>query len=111
MLNKAFKDSYKVEQIKHCIYGLPIAKLTCTAEVLGSIDVAIDDLLTIKINVDFPNLEKQKTTGYICSNSYKYLRKDGWYLIVTDKGFNGVAMVKKIDIEKETFEFKIEEKL
>lgn len=58
MLNKAFKDSYKVEQIKHCIYGLPIAKLTCTAEVLGSIDVAIDDLLTIKINVDFPNLEK-----------------------------------------------------
>jgi hypothetical protein len=92
ILNKSFKDSYKIEQIKLAIHGLPVAKLTCTAEVLGSIDVAKDDLLTIKIRVDFPNLEKNKTTGFICSNGYKYLRKDGWYIIVTDKAFNGVAM-------------------
>lgn len=77
----------------------------------GSIDVAVEDFLTIKIRVDFLNLEKWKTTGYIHSNSYKYLRKDGWYLIVTDKAFNGVAMVEKIDIEKEFYEKKIVEKL
>jgi len=68
-------------------------------------------MLTITIRIDFTNLEKWKTTGYIHSNSYKYLRKDGWYLIVTDKGFNGVAMVEKIDIEKEFYEKQIQEKL
>jgi len=74
-------------------------------------DIALNDMLTITIRVDFPNLEKYKTTGYICSNSYKYLRKDGWYLIVTDKSFTGISVVEKIDIEKEFYEKIIQEKM
>jgi hypothetical protein len=93
-LKKSFEKTKSVEEIeelKKAIFGMPVAKLNCSAEVKGSIDIAVEDMLTITLRVEFPNLQKWKTTGYIHSNKYKFLRKDGWYIIVTDKSFQGVA--------------------
>ena len=113
-LKKSFEKTKSVEEIeelKKAIFGMPVAKLNCSAEVKGSIDIAVEDMLTITLRVEFPNLQKWKTTGYIHSNKYKFLRKDGWYIIVTDKSFQGVAQIEKIDIEKEFYEKVITEKL
>lgn len=85
--------------------------MTASAEVLNSTDIALGDRLNIKLRVDFPNLKKDKVTGYVHSRNYPFLRKDSWYLILTDKAFNGIAGCEKIDIEKEYYEKEFQEML
>lgn len=89
------------EQMLQC---LPLVKLQMKCFVEGEDDIVIGDLLTCKLIVTFPNLKKGQQSGYVCSKTYPYLRRDSWYLIITDVALDGIACVEKLPIDEEVFE-------
>ena len=75
-----------------------------TAEVKGEEVVQVGDILTCKLQVEFLNLKEGEQSGYVHSRTYPYLRREGWYLIITDASMTGIASVEKLSIEKNVFE-------
>ena len=82
-----------------------------TAQVHGSDNFEVGDILTCKLRVDFVNLEKGQQSGYVHSKHYPYLRRDCWYLVITDETMTGLAAVEKINIDQEFYEKEFQEKI
>jgi len=101
-VENVFKDSGKVNHIydeqEKCIDALPLVKLTMTAFVEGEDEIVVGDILTCKMRVDYYNIEKGQKSGYVHSKHYPYLKKDNWFLIITDDTFTNLAAVEKLEI-------------
>jgi len=86
---KVFSDhpdqKYKLEEQEKCIEGLPLVNLEMTADVEGEDEIVVGDILTCKLTVTYYNLEKGEKSGYVHSKHYPYLKRDNWYLIITDE--------------------------
>jgi hypothetical protein len=81
------------------------------AFVPGEEDICVGDMLTCKLRVDYRNLKKGQQSGYVHSKHYPYLRRDTWYLIVTDPQFQGLAAVEKLNVEEDFFEKEYKERI
>lgn len=61
-VRQVFAEKNNVEEIiseqEKCIAGLPLVKLTMTATVEGEDEIAVGDILTCKLRVDYYNIEK-----------------------------------------------------
>merc|ERR1711990_267695 len=99
---------YKFNDQEKLISTLPLVKLTMTAFVEGEDEIVVGDILTCKLEVKYHNLKKGEKSGYVCSKSYPYLKRDNWFLIITDETLTGLAAVEKITVTEDTFvkEFK-----
>lgn len=93
------------------IESLPLVKLKMEAFVPGEDDVVVGDMLTCKLRVDYINLKKGEQSGYVHSKHYPYLRRDTWYLIITDETFTGLAAVEKLNVEEDFFEKEYTERI
>lgn len=117
ILKKAFDKlsdqefNKQFDQHEKCIESLPLVKLTLEAFVKGEEDVCVGDVLTCRLRVDYHNLKKGEQSGYVHSKNYPYLRRDTWYLIVTDELFNGLAAVEKLNVEEDFFEKEYQERI
>lgn len=96
------------KQQELCIDALPLVKLTMTAFVDGEDEIVVGDILTCKMRVDYYNIQKGQKSGYVHSKHYPYLKKDNWFLIITDDTFTNLAAVEKLEIRDNFFvkEFK-----
>ena len=105
-------DQQKFNEHEKCIEALPLAKLSMSAEVIGgNSEICVGDFLTVKIRVDQVNLKKGEQSGYVHSKQYPYLRRDSWYLIITEETMTGLACCEKIDIEEEFYEKEFKERM
>lgn len=79
-----------------------------TAVVEGEQEIVVGDILTCKLEVTYLNLEKGEKSGYVHSRHYPYLKRDNWYLIITDEQFSGLAAIEKLIVTDNTYvkEFK-----
>ena len=68
-------------------------------------------MLTCKLRVDYKNLKKGEQSGYVHSKHYPYLRRDTWYLIITDETLTGLAAVEKLNVEEDFFEKEYQERI
>lgn len=107
---KIFGADYekKSAEVEKCISTLPLVKLTMSAFVEGEDEIVVGDILTCKLEVKYYNLAKGQKSGYVHSKSYPYLKRDNWYIIITDETFTGLAAVEKITTTEDVFikEFK-----
>jgi len=96
------------EDQEKCIKALPLVKLTMEAFVEGEDEIVVGDILTCKLTVEYMNLEKGQRSGYVCSKHYPYLKRDNWFLIITDESFTGLAAIEKLQITDNVYvkEFK-----
>ena len=104
-------DEYKFIEHEKCIKSLPLVKLSIKAYVHGADDIVVGDTLTCKFRVEFINLEKGGQSGYVHSKHYPYLRRDTWYLIITDPTLTGIASIEKFNIDEDYFEKEYTERL
>ena len=81
------------------------------AFVPGEEDIVVGDMLTCKLRVDYINLKKGEQSGYVHSKHYPYLRRDTWYLIITDETLTGLAAVEKLNVEEDFFEKEYTERI
>lgn len=101
----------KFEQQEKCIDAMPLVKLTMTAFVQGEDEIVVGDILTCKLRVDYLMLQKGERSGYVHSKHYPYLKKDNWFLIITDEQYNGLAAVEKLTVTDNFFEKEFKERI
>jgi hypothetical protein len=82
-----------------------------TAFVEGEDEIVVGDILTCKMRVDYYNIEKGQKSGYVHSKNYPYLKKDNWFLIITDETFTNLAAVEKLEIRDNFFEKEFKERI
>jgi len=82
-----------------------------TAEVIGEKEVVVGDVLTCKLKVECLNLAAGQRSGYVHSKHYPFLRRDNWFLIITDAQFMGLAAVEKIPLTETFYEKEFKERV
>lgn len=87
---------------------MPLVKLTMTAFVEGEEEIVVGDIMTCKLTVEYLKLKEGERSGYVHSKNYPFLKKDNWFLIITDENFMGLAAVEKLQVTGNTYvkEFK-----
>ena len=115
LVNEVFAEKENKEEIfneqEKCIDALPLVKLTMTAFVEGEDEIVVGDILTCKMRVDYYNLPKGTKPGYVHSKHYPYLKKDNWFLIITDETFTGLAAIEKLEVRDSFFEKEFKERI
>lgn len=115
LIKEVFADQKNVDEIaseqEKCIASLPLVKLTMTAFVEGEDEIAVGDILTCKLRVDYYNIDKGQKQGYVHSKHYPYLKRDNWFLIITDETFTNLAAVEKLEIRDNFFEKEFKERV
>jgi len=81
------------------------------AFVEGEDEIAVGDILTCKLRVDYKNLIGGEKSGYVHSKHYPYLKRDSWYLIITDDTFTGLAAIEKLVVTDNFFEKEFKERI
>jgi hypothetical protein len=71
----------------------------------------VGDILTCKLRVDFLKLKDGERSGYVHSKTYPYLKKDNWFLVITDEQFQGLAAVEKLEVTGNFFEKEFKERI
>ena len=74
--------------------------MNVTYEVEGEKEIAVGDLLTIKIQLTHLNLEDKQQLGFVHSNKFPYLKKSSWYLVFTDPEDNVMMGMDKLVINE-----------
>jgi len=105
------EDMKKIVIQEACIHHMPIVKLTMTAFVQGEDEVVVGDVLTCKLRIDYLNFEDGEKSGYVHSKHYPFLKRDSWYLIITDETFTNLATVEKIVTTKNFYEKEFKERI
>lgn len=82
-----------------------------TATVEGEDEIVVGDILTCKMRVDYYNIEKGERSGYVHSNNYPFLKRDNWFLIITDETFTNLAAVEKLEIKDNWYEKSFKERI
>jgi hypothetical protein len=82
-----------------------------TAEVEGEDEICVGDILTCKLRVDYYNLPKGSKSGYVHSKHYPYLKRDNWFLIITDDQFISLAAIEKFSSTENFFEKEFKERI
>jgi len=104
-MTEAFPDqAKKLDQVEQCVSALPQIHVDVQAGTLGHKDTCLNDLMNVKIKVKLDHLKPGQESGYVHSRDYPFLKRDEWFLLVTDNTMSGVAMAEKIDFENGEYE-------
>ena len=82
-----------------------------SAFVEGEDEIVVGDILTCKLRFDYHNLDKGQESGYVHSKHYPYLKRDNWFLIITDEQFTGLAAIEKLSVTENFFEKEFKERI
>jgi len=104
-------DMKRVAIQEQCIESMPIVKLTMTAFVEGEEEIVVGDILTCKLRIDYLNFAEGEKSGYVHSKHYPFLKRDSWYLIITDESFTNLATVEKIVTTTNYYEKEFKERI
>lgn len=79
-----YENSKEFEDCEKSINSFPLIDVKASYFVEGETDIAVGDILTIKIEITHTNLTDNQYLGFVHSNKFPYLRQSSWYLVFTD---------------------------
>lgn len=89
----------------------PVVEMKIDAFVEGEKEIAVGDILTIKITVTQKNIKQGESAGFVHSNMYPYLKQACWYLVFTDPDEREVFAMEKIAVNDHIFVKEIKERM
>jgi len=107
--SKDTEDKIAIQE--SCLDIMPIVKLSMRAYVEGEDEIVVGDVLTCELVVDYLNLNEGEKSGYIHSKHYPFLKRDSWYLIITDESLTNLATVEKIVTTSNTYKKEFKERI
>lgn len=93
-------DKAQLEQLEKVIVALPIVEIKAEAFCKGEKSITMSDVVTIQFTIKYKNLPEDQAPGYVHSDVYPFLKRQKWYLIVTD------ALTKEKVVSFNEFSFK-----
>ncbi len=77
----------------------------------GEKEVAVGDILTIKLTITHLNMDGNEQLGFVHSNRFPYLRRSSWYMVFTDKEENELMAMDKLVITEKVHVKEIKERM
>lgn len=101
-----YSDPKEFEDAEKAIQCFPVIDLQATCEVEGEKEVAVGDILSIKLAITHLNLKDKQQLGFVHSNKFPYLKQSSWFLVFTDKtetmlmGMDKLVIREKVHIKE-----------
>lgn len=103
--SKEFEDSEKA------IPCFPLIDVEVSQFVDGEQEIAVGDIVTIKIQITHVNLIDKQSLGYVHSNKFPFLKHSSWYLVFTDDDENDIKGMDKLIIKERVHIKEIKERM
>lgn len=69
-----YENKEEFEQVEKAVACLPLIDVEIKYFVEGEEEIAVGDILTIKLTVTHKNLNEKETLGFVHSNKFPYLK-------------------------------------
>lgn len=88
----------QMNEVEAVIRVLPNVKCSARAYTENADDMTMADAVTWEFKIEYPSLKENEFPGYVHSNHYPFLKKQSWFIMVTD-----VTKEKTIFVQKQVF--------
>lgn len=106
-----YEDMKLFEQGEKVVRCFPAIEVKIDFCVEGETDIAVGDILTIKLTITHKTLNDGETLGFVHSNQFPFLKQSSWFLIFTDAEENDFLAMEKLFIKEQVFVKEIKERL
>ena len=106
-----YTDEKQFEDSEKAIQSFPIIDVKAEYSVDGEPEVAVGDILTIKLIITHVNLEEKQSLGFVHSNRFPYLKQSSWYMVFTDSEENELMAMDKLVIKEKVHIKEIKERM
>lgn len=106
-----FDDPKLFAESEKSIKCFPCIDVNVEYFVEGEKEIAVGDILTIKLSITHKLLQEKETLGFVHSNKFPFLKQSSWFLVFTDAEENDFLAMEKLVIKEKTYVKEIKERL
>lgn len=77
-------DAAKLGQLEKAVRAMPVVEVAAQAFTEGAAVMTMMDVITLCFSVKYTNLAATESPGYVHSEHFPFLKRQKWYLLVTD---------------------------
>jgi len=74
----------KMNDVEALIRVLPVVSVGARAYTEGEMEMTMSDAITLEFTIKYTNLNEKEFPGYAHSEKFPFLKKQGWYILLTD---------------------------
>jgi hypothetical protein len=84
------------KDIEALIKVLPVIDVSAVACTEGETEMTQSDAITLQFKLKLPNLDPREYPGYVHSQEYPFLKKQAWWILITDLNKDKTILAHKI---------------
>lgn len=73
-----------MNDVEALIRVLPIVNVSARAFTEGEMEMTMSDAITLEFTIKYPQLNEKEFPGYVHSEKFPFLKKQGWWILLTD---------------------------
>jgi len=73
-----------MNEVEALIRVLPVVSVSARAYTEGETEMTMSDAITLEFKIKYDLLKQNEFPGYAYSSNFPYLKKQGWYILLTD---------------------------
>jgi hypothetical protein len=86
----------KMDEVEALIRVLPCIEVSATAYTEGETEMTMSDAITLQFKIKLTNMKDNEFPGYVHSKEFPYLKKQGFWIIITDMNKDKTILAHKI---------------
>jgi len=106
-----YENDKLFEESENVIRCFPCIDVKIEYYVEGEKEIAVGDILTIKLTIDTKQLQADEQLGFVHSNHFPFLKQSSWFLIFTDAEELDFMAMEKLVFREKVFTKEIKERL
>lgn len=106
-----FDNDEQFNDAEMAVSVFPAIDVNVSFFVEGEQEIAVGDILTIKIQIVHKNLKEGENLGFVHSNKFPYLKQSSWFMVFTDMEENDFFAMEKLFIKEPVFTKEIKERM
>lgn len=105
-----FSDSER-DQVEKAIETFPLIDVKVETFVEGEKEIAVGDILTIKISITQLNVKEGNRNGFVHSNKFPFLKQSAWYFVFADNEQNNFFALEKLNVRDRVYVKEVKERM
>jgi len=85
-----------MKDIEALVKVLPVVDVSARAFTEGETEMTVSDAITLQFKIKYVNLNEKEFPGYLHSMQFPYLKKQSWWILVTDLSKEKTIFAHKI---------------
>jgi hypothetical protein len=85
-----------MNDVEACVRVMPVIDVEAKAFTEGETEMTMSDAITLQFKIKLPNLKAREYPGYVHSQQYPYLKKQGWWIVIMDMNKDKTILAHKI---------------